>query len=61
MIAHAETYGFSRYSPDPASYCNAKGQSDCRRLINYDNAHKTSAVHAILADKFIRQFQLSAE
>ena len=61
VIAHAGTYGFSRYSPDPAAYCNAKGQSDCSRLINYDNAHKTSAVHAILADKFIRQFQLSAE
>lgn len=58
VIANAETYGLAKYNPDPASYCNAKGQTDCSKLINYDNAHKTSAVHAILADKFIRQFGL---
>ncbi|HEX5008075.1 MAG TPA: SGNH/GDSL hydrolase family protein [Hyphomonadaceae bacterium] len=61
VIAHAESYGLAPYSSDPANYCTAKGQTDCSRLINYDNAHKTSAVHAILADKFIRQFGLSAK
>lgn len=58
IIEHADAYGFAAYSPDPANYCTAKGQSDCSRLINYDNAHKTSAVHAILADKFIKRFSL---
>lgn len=62
VIAHAEGYGLAAYSSDPANYCNAKGQTtDCAKLINYDNAHKTSAVHAILADKFIKQFKLSAQ
>ncbi len=61
VIAHAETYGLAPYSSDPANYCTAKGQTDCSRLINYDSAHKTSAVHAILADKFIKQFQLGGE
>jgi phospholipase/lecithinase/hemolysin len=61
VIAHAETYGLAPYSSDPANYCTAKGQTDCSRLINYDNAHKTSAVHAILADKFIKQFDLGKE
>lgn len=62
VIAHAEGYGLAAYSSDPANYCNAKGQTtDCSKLINYDNAHKTSAVHAILADKFIKQFKLAAE
>lgn len=61
VIARAETYGLAPYSPDPAKYCTAKGQSDCSRLINYDNAHKTSAVHAILADKFIERFGLGGE
>lgn len=61
VIGHAEAYGLSAYSPDPANYCTAEGQSDCSRLINYDGAHKTSAVHAILANKFIEQFGLSAD
>lgn len=61
VIANAEAYGFAPYSPDPANYCTAKGQTDCSRLINYDSAHKTSAVHAILADKFIKQFGLTRE
>ncbi|RYG30287.1 MAG: hypothetical protein EON93_15120 [Burkholderiales bacterium] len=60
VIAHAEGYGLVPYSADPAAYCTAKGQTtDCNRLINYDNAHKTTAVHAILADKFIKQFGLT--
>lgn len=58
VIENAEAYGLAPYSPDPANYCTAEGQSDCSRLINYDAAHKTSAVHAILADKFIEQFGL---
>ncbi|MBI1361604.1 MAG: hypothetical protein GC155_15105 [Alphaproteobacteria bacterium] len=62
VIGHAQAYGFAPYSSDPANYCSAKGQTtDCRRLINYDSAHKTSAVHAILADKFIKQFHLKGE
>lgn len=62
VIANAEGYGLAAYSADPAAYCSAKGQTtDCSKLINYDNAHKTSAVHAILADKFIKQFRLAAE
>lgn len=61
VIARAETYGLAPYSPDPTKYCTAKGQSDCSRLINYDNAHKTSAVHAILAEKFIERFGLGGE
>ncbi len=60
VIANAERYGLAPYSADPSAYCSAKGQTtDCSKLINYDNAHKTSAVHAILADKFIRQFGLA--
>ena len=61
VIAHAEAYGLSPYSADPANYCTAEGRSDCSRLINYDAAHKTTAVHAILADKFIERFGLSAQ
>lgn len=58
VIENAEAYGLAPYSPDPAHFCTAEGQSDCSRLINHDAAHKTSAVHAILADKFIEQFGL---
>jgi phospholipase/lecithinase/hemolysin len=61
VIANAPRYGLAPYSTDPSLYCTAKGQSDCSRLINYDTAHKTSAVHAILADKFISQFGLNAQ
>ncbi len=61
VIANAPRYGLAPYSTDPSLYCTAKGQSDCSRLINYDTAHKTSAVHAILADKFISQFGLTAQ
>ena len=61
VIANAPRYGLAPYSADPSLYCTAKGQSDCSRLINYDTAHKTSAVHAILADKFISQFGLNAQ
>lgn len=60
VIAHAETYGLAPYSADPANYCTAKTDGDCGRLINYDAAHKTSAVHAILADKFLKRFGLKA-
>lgn len=60
VIAHAEAYGLAPYSADPANYCTARTDGDCGRLINYDAAHKTSAVHAILADKFLEQFGLKA-
>ena len=61
VVEHAEAYGFSPYASDPANYCTAKGRTDCSGLINYDAAHKTSAVHAILADKFIKRFGLKGE
>lgn len=61
VIDHAEAYGLAPYSDDPAAYCTAAAGGDCSRLINYDAAHKTSAVHAILADKFIKQFGLAAK
>jgi phospholipase/lecithinase/hemolysin len=61
IVDHAPAYGFTAYSSDPANYCSAKGQTDCSRLINYDAAHKTSAVHSILADKFIKRFGLTRE
>lgn len=61
VIAHAEANGFAPYSSDPANFCTAKGRTDCTGLINHDNAHKTSAVHAILADRFIKQFGLAGE
>lgn len=56
IIARAPEFGLAAYSPAPEAYCTA--QADCSRLINHDNAHKTSAVHAILADRFIAQFGL---
>ena len=56
IIARAPDYGLAAYSPAPENYCTAK--TDCTGLINHDNAHKTSAVHAILADRFIAQFGL---
>lgn len=54
---HAESFGFEVYSADPENYCIAR-QDDCDVLVNYDAAHKTSAVHSIMADKFIAQFEL---
>lgn len=54
---HAESFGFETYSADPENYCIAR-QADCDVLVNYDPAHKTSAVHSIMADKFIAQFEL---
>ncbi len=57
IIARAPDYGLAAYSPTPENYCTAK--TDCTGLINHDNAHKTSAVHAILADRFISQFGLA--
>lgn len=59
IAENAESYGLAPYTSDPASYCTAEGVTDCSRLINYDAAHKTSAVHAILADMFIEQFDLA--
>lgn len=58
IIAHAPAYGLAPYSPAPADYCTAR--KECAGLINHDSAHKTSAVHAILADRFIAQFGLRA-
>ena len=54
---NAEAYGFEAYSAAPEDYCTAR-KDDCDVLVNYDNAHKTSAVHSIMADKFIAQFEL---
>ena len=60
IIAASGTNGFLRYSDDPAAYCVAQADGDCSDLINYDGAHKTSAVHSILADDFIAEFDLTA-
>lgn len=54
---NAEAYGFEAYSSAPEDYCTVR-KDDCDVLVNYDNAHKTSAVHSIMADKFIAQFEL---
>ncbi len=53
----AGTNGFTPYSPLPDQYCDGN-TLDCSTLINWDGAHKTSAVHAVLADRFIAQFGL---
>jgi hypothetical protein len=48
--------GFTAYSSDPSQYC--VNNPDCSTLINWDGAHKTSAVHSVLGDQFIDQFNL---
>ena len=58
IIAASGTNGFLPYSDAPADYCINQPDGDCSDLINYDGAHKTSAVHSILADNFIEQFNL---
>ena len=59
IIANSGTNGFQSYSDAPSQYCI--NNTDCSDLINYDAAHKTSAVHSVLADEFIAQFNLSAK
>lgn len=54
---NAEAYGFEAYSSADEDFCTAR-REDCDVLVNYDAAHKTSAVHSIMADKFIAQFEL---
>ena len=49
--------GFEAYSPNPSQFCISR--DDCSDLINYDAAHKTSAVHAVLADRFVERFDLT--
>ena len=49
LIENSGENGFEAYSPSPDQYCT--NAPDCTRLINYDAAHKTSAVHEILAQK----------
>jgi hypothetical protein len=56
IIAGSGGNGFTPYSPLPDQYCI--NNSDCSTLINWDGAHKTSAVHAVLAQDFIDQFGL---
>jgi phospholipase/lecithinase/hemolysin len=63
IIAGSGSNGFDLYSDAPADYCNpptGPQKPDCATLINFDNAHKTSAVHSVLADRFITQFDLQA-
>lgn len=59
IIDGSGSNGFTAYSDDPSQYCTPG--TDCSTLINYDAAHKTSAVHSVLADRFIDQFDLSAK
>lgn len=56
IIANSGANGFTAYSPLPDQYCI--NNDDCSTLINYDGAHKTSAVHRVLAQDFIDQFGL---
>ena len=56
MVENTDRYGFAPYSEDEADYCVAR--EVCAGLINHDNAHKTSAVHSVLAEAFISQFEL---
>ena len=60
IIAASGANGFLPYSNDPSAYCVNQTDGDCSDLINYDGAHKTSAVHAVLADDFIAEFDLQA-
>ena len=59
IIAASGSNGFLPYSDDPADYCINQADGDCGNLINFDGAHKTSAVHSVLADNFISQFDLT--
>ena len=55
---NAEAHGFAAYDDSEAGYCVSN--EDCTGLINHDGAHKTSAVHELLAEAFIDQFELDA-
>ncbi len=62
IIAESGSNGFLAYTSDPADFCVVPGlppRPDCSQLINYDAAHKTSAVHSVLADRFIEQFSIA--
>ena len=49
LIENSGRNGFLTYDSSPDQYCiNAP---DCTQIINYDAAHKTSAVHKVLAQK----------
>lgn len=58
LIANSGSNGFAPYDAGKAGYCVRN--DDCSRLINWDGAHKTSAVHSAMADAFIAQFSLTA-
>lgn len=58
IIANAPAYGLAPYTPAQSEFCIEK--KACEGLVNHDGAHKTSAVHAILAGQFIQQFGLGA-
>lgn len=58
IIASSGENGFLSYSDDPSQYCINQPDADCSDIINYDGAHKTSAVHSILAGDFIDTFDL---
>ena len=60
LIAGSGSNGFLAYDPTPAQYCDgASPGTDCSVLINWDGAHKTSAVHAAMAGEFVSQFGLA--
>ncbi|MEM8956828.1 MAG: SGNH/GDSL hydrolase family protein [Pseudomonadota bacterium] len=60
LIAGSGSNGFLAYDPTPAQYCDgAPPGTDCSVLINWDGAHKTSAVHAAMAGEFVSQFGLA--
>ena len=56
--ASPEPGGFEPYSPDPSHRCVAR--RDCSALIDYDHVHKTSAVHAVLAQHLVAMLDPTA-
>ncbi len=56
IIAGSGSNGFLAYDSAASQFCI--NNLDCSMLINFDGAHKTSAVHSVLADHFIRQFDV---
>lgn len=56
VIDASGSNGFEAYSDDPSQFC--VNRADCSDLINFDAAHKTSAVHSVLADAFIARYDL---
>lgn len=57
IIDASGSNGFAPYSPD--DFC-VSSRIGCSMLISHSGGHKTTAVHSIMADRFISQFELTA-